>query len=523
MKKITLLLTLLTVALGYSQAPTVDPTTPPVRDAGDVISVFSAEYANIPGVNYNPNWGQSGFNTANTAYDTGSGNLVLAYPNFNYQGVDFNQVLDISTMEFLHLDIWTVGGVSPNVYVISGGAEIPNPIPNGDGAWQSIDIPVAGITGNLNNAFQFKFDGGNGSQAIYVDNLYFWRTPVDPATDATLSDLRVDGVTINGFGAGVLNYNYDVPSPTPIPQISATTTVAGATTVITQASVIPGSATVVVTSEDTSTTKTYTVTFTVSGPQTAAPTPPNRAPAAVRSIFSDAYANIPVDTFDTPWCGATTENVVIAGNPTKKVINLGCEGVEFVSGRFDATAYTHFHIDIYTDTPTMDKSFNIKFSNWNNTGSEVNAIEKSLNNGSTPALPSTNPGTWISFDIPFSSWNGINGSSRNDLVQFIITSDLGTVYYDNLYLHNNTVLGVNEFDTASFNVFPNPSKDSWTVKTNNITMNSIDVFDMVGKNVLSITPNSSETSIDGSNLKTGLYFARINTNGNVNTVKLIKN
>jgi len=54
-------------------------------------------------------------------------------------------------------------------------------------------------------------------------------------------------------------------------------------------------------------------------------------------------------------------------------------------------------------------------------------------------------------------------------------------------------------------------------------MSSIEVFDMVGKNVLSITPNASETLLDGSNLKTGLYFARITTNGNVNTVKLIKN
>ncbi len=258
-------------------------------------------------------------------------------------------------------------------------------------------------------------------------------------------------------------------------------------------------------------------------PPNAAPTPPNRAPEAVRSIFSDAYANIAVDTFDTPWCGATTTDATVGGNPIKKVSNLGCEGVEFITGRFDATSMTHFHIDIFTNTPTMDKSFNVKFSNWNGGTAEANAIEKSFNNGSTPALPNTNPGTWISFDIPLSSFTPINGSSRNDLVQFIITSDLGTVYYDNLYLHNNTVLGINEFDTASFNVFPNPAKDSWTVKTQNTTMNSIDVFDMVGKNVLSITPNSSETSIDGSNLKTGLYFARINTNGNVNTVKLIKN
>jgi hypothetical protein len=179
-------------------------------------------------------------------------------------------------------------------------------------------------------------------------------------------------------------------------------------------------------------------------------------------------------------------------------------------------------MDIWTDSPTMDKSFNVKFSNWNNTAGEVNALEFSFTNGSTPALPSTNPGTWISIDIPFTAFTPINGASRNDFVQFVISSDLGTVYYDNLYIHKNT-LGVNEFDTASFNVFPNPSKDSWTVKTTNIDMTSIQVFDVLGKNVLSLNPNASETTIDGSSLKTGLYFARITTNGSMNTVKLIKN
>ena len=79
-------------------------------------------------------------------------------------------------MDSLHLDIWTVDGVAPNISVISSGTEIPHPIPNGDGTWQSINIPVAGITGDLTNAIQLKFTGGNGSSTrIYVDNIYFWK------------------------------------------------------------------------------------------------------------------------------------------------------------------------------------------------------------------------------------------------------------------------------------------------------------------------------------------------------------
>jgi hypothetical protein len=164
----------------YIGAPNTDAPTPPARNAGDVISIFSDAYNNISGANYNPDWQQSGFASASSSFEPtgpgGSGNVALAYPNFNYQGIEFNGALDITAMEFLHLDIWTVDGVTPNITVLSSGTEIPNAIPNGDGAWQSIDIPVPGITGDLTSAIQIKFDGGNGStNAIYVDNLYFWK------------------------------------------------------------------------------------------------------------------------------------------------------------------------------------------------------------------------------------------------------------------------------------------------------------------------------------------------------------
>ena len=89
MKKITLLFVLLVFSLGYSQGPTDNATDPPARDAVDVISIFSGVYTDVAGTDFNPNWGQSGFGTANTAFDPGTGNLVLGYPNFNYQGNQF--------------------------------------------------------------------------------------------------------------------------------------------------------------------------------------------------------------------------------------------------------------------------------------------------------------------------------------------------------------------------------------------------------------------------------------------------
>ncbi|MFK7832739.1 MAG: T9SS type A sorting domain-containing protein [Winogradskyella sp.] len=253
-------------------------------------------------------------------------------------------------------------------------------------------------------------------------------------------------------------------------------------------------------------------------PATAAPSQPARSPENVRSIFSSAYTDIAVDTFDTTWCPATTTEVMIEGVPTKKITGLGCEGVEFITGRFDATGFGFFHMDIWTDSDTMDKSFNFKFSDWQGGAAEAGALEYSATNANI--LPATNPGTWISIDLPLSAFTTINGVDGSDLVQFVITSDLGTVYYDNLYLHNNN-LSTDDFATTNFKVYPNPTRNNWNIESNS-TITSVSVFDVLGKRVSALTPNANNVEISTANIKSGIYFARIEGVNGSKTVKLIK-
>ena len=49
------------------------------------------------------------FGSANIEFQPeGPGNSVLAYTNFSYQGIELNSDLDLTSMEYLHLDVWTV-------------------------------------------------------------------------------------------------------------------------------------------------------------------------------------------------------------------------------------------------------------------------------------------------------------------------------------------------------------------------------------------------------------------------------
>jgi hypothetical protein len=267
-------------AVQGSALPAVPSDSPsaPTNDAVDVISIYSDAYTDIT-TNYNPSWAQSG--SVNTTYDSGDGNNVMVYTNFNYQGTIF-PATDLTTMENLHIDIWVADASVRTIKVTpNAGGEFLVTVPVTSGAWNSVDIPLSNFTGlTFGSVPELKFDGqfaadgttpdGAVRSDVYLDNIYFWKEPAAAGTDATLSDLQIDSATISGFSSGTTSYSYNIlEGTTDIPQITAaTTTDTNAQTTITQATAIPGDATVVVTAQNGTTTETYTVSYAyVSSPE----------------------------------------------------------------------------------------------------------------------------------------------------------------------------------------------------------------------------------------------------------------
>ncbi len=534
MKKITLLCMLLMTSLAFAQ-PTTNPAAP-MQDAVDVISVYGDTYTNIA-TNYDPNWGQSGHTLVNPSYDPGTGQLLLAYPNFNYQGTELTTT-DASQMEFLHIDIWT--SASPGATDIqvspinngSGAGETLVSIAYTSGTWTSVDIPKSAFTGmTWDSVFQMKFAAnGPGSTVpvdIYLDNVYFWKNPTAAGSDATLSALEIDSAPLSGFGSGVFSYTVDLaPGTTVVPQItSATTTDPAAMAVITQAPAVPGDATVVVTSQNGMVMETYTVSYVISGPATAAPSAPNRPAADVIGIYTDWYPSIAVGTYDAGWCGSAITEVQIDGDNTfKKNTGIPCQGIDFSANRQDLNAFTHIHFDFYTDdVDLVGDVFNVKLVDFAGGGGEASALEININTGTMPAIVAN---TWVSVDIDISSLGGVvvGNLERGDIAQIgITTANLTNVWYDNIYLHKNTTLGLDEFNTSSFKTYPNPTNDAWNVVTEDTVINTIQVFDISGRQVVAMEPNNTRASIDGTSLQGGIYFARISTDKGTSSVKLVKN
>ena len=264
-------------------------------------------------------------------------------------------------------------------------------------------------------------------------------------------------------------------------------------------------------------------------PTDAPATPPTRNSADVISLFSDAYTDIDISEWGTTWDSAAITDETIAGNNVKKVsFSSGQDAtylaVAFTGNRINANDYTHFHIDIWTETATLDRSFNHKFSiHANEEAGETSAIEFSTYNASNPALPNPNPGGWITYNIPLSSFTIAGGGTadRDKIGEYLITSNLGVVYIDNIYFYREATASIENNNLLGFSMFPNPASNQLKISAKEAISN-VNVFDVSGKKVKSFTVNNTNTTLDISDLSEGVYLIKYKSAGKAGAAKFIK-
>ncbi len=170
---------------------------------------------------------------------------------------------DDATLSALTIDGETIGGFSAETtsytYTIPFGGSIPVVAATANHSAATVSITQA--TSSTMRA-QVVVTAENQTKQTYVVTFTMGADP--RSTDATLSDLKVDGVTISNFTASQQSYSYEIPFGGSVPEISATANDEAATLKITQATSKTGRAVVVVTAENGS-TLTYTVQFSEAG------------------------------------------------------------------------------------------------------------------------------------------------------------------------------------------------------------------------------------------------------------------
>jgi hypothetical protein len=98
-------------------------------------------------------------------------------------------------------------------------------------------------------------------------------------------------------------------------------------------------------------------------------------------------------------------------------------------------------------------------------------------------------------------------------------SDLTAPLIIDVVPYNN----INDLQRSAFNLFPNPTTGKLTIENEQLAINSIEVYDVYGRKVLSHTANRlPQTVIDVTHLESGIYFVKIITDNEVVAMKFIK-
>ena len=91
------------------------------------------------------------------------------------------------------------------------------------------------------------------------------------------------------------------------------------------------------------------------------------------------------------------------------------------------------------------------------------------------------------------------------------------------YVQQN--LNTSSFTINDLIVYPNPSKDIFTISLGNLQPDSIEVYDVMGKLILkknTISFANFQTSIDLSSVAQGIYFIKISANGQNSVKRIVK-
>lgn len=202
-------------------------------------------------------------------------------------GIHTDELLDLShyTKGYLHLSIKTSS--TENFWIgFNDGTDNKIEFNNGsdpysfqrNGEWQSLIIPIEDFASSNMEACRILFmAGGTSIDAIAFDAIFYSltnaplyttdsdnETPSNKSDNAMLTSITINGIAIDGFDANTLAYQVELPAySTTVPNVIANAHDAAATVAVTNATTTSGTTTIVVTAEDGSTTKTYSVHFRV--------------------------------------------------------------------------------------------------------------------------------------------------------------------------------------------------------------------------------------------------------------------
>ncbi|WP_170309805.1 T9SS-dependent choice-of-anchor J family protein [Seonamhaeicola maritimus] len=127
-------------------------------------------------------------------------------------------------------------------------------------------------------------------------------------------------------------------------------------------------------------------------------------------------------------------------------------------------------------------------------------------------------GVFVSRSIDISS---LAGSTAYIAFRHHNTSNQSAINIDEMSITTGT-LGIDEFDANSFSHYYNRERDVLTLKSTDGHIHNIEIFNVLGKKILSKKLSNSKETLNLSTLKDGIYIAHMKIEEKSHAIKFIK-
>lgn len=367
-------------------------------------------------------------------------------------------------------------------------------------------------------------DAGNavmqivGSGALYDNALINFSSNVNLSNDANNTiTFRIKPVNGTGSGSHLIKFENGVGGPGNTELPFTTTGTAWQNITVNFGAGLGNYGTMVIFTDFNNTSQdTYLVDDIAGGtnilvvplavPTNPAPTP-TRLAANVVSMYGEAYPNSFQYSFGTA-TDVDLDPSAAVNNALK--INLAAAGFGAGYTQTNVASMQFIHFDYWTPNATSFSLYLI---------SNTPVAEKIYN------LPTNQPivqNAWTGVDIPLSYFTNL-GFNPATWFQYKFDNSAaitGTIHFDNVYFWK-APLASTSFEKSNIQMYPNPANSNITINSKDAIEN-ISVYNLLGQEVISQTPNDKSVSIDISNLQVGVYVVKATINGIEATSRMIK-
>ncbi|MDB4175227.1 T9SS type A sorting domain-containing protein [Flavobacteriaceae bacterium] len=207
---------------------------------------------------------------------------------------------------------------------------------------------------------------------------------------------------------------------------------------------------------------------------------------------------------DNPDSSGANTSATVAQNTVPA--NAAFAGVNYPVNNIDITTDKVFSLSVWSPLPNIPVL--LKLENASGVNTERAAVTTTTN-------------AWETITFDFTDEGQLTYQSVTIFMNFNMTDAADQVYYwDNLVL--GEPLGVSENTLANITLYPNPATSVVVLQASQ-EIATIQVLNLLGQRISSVTVNNTKSTINVSDLSAGTYIANVLfSNGNTQNINFIK-